>query len=95
MKIDAIFQIVAVMLAGIAAFFWWQGNTDGLFVSAVLGAVAFFLSIRFQVKERNRIRHEEAEQGEAEAEEAEESTPAETDEEIIVVSAEKDPTRTA
>ena len=56
---DRIFQIVAVILAGIAAYFLWAGNNDGAFVSAVLGCVAFFLSIRFQVKERNRKREEE------------------------------------
>jgi len=53
---EKLFQILAVILIGIAAFFLWRGNTDGLFVSAVLGAVCFFLSIRFQVKERlNRL----------------------------------------
>ena len=58
---ERIFQIVAVILAGIAAYFLWTGDRDGAFVSAVLGCVAFFLSIRFQVKERNRIREEERE----------------------------------
>ena len=53
---DRVFQVVAVILAGIAAYFLWTGNKDGAFVSGVLGCVAFFLSIRFQVKERNRIR---------------------------------------
>jgi len=33
----------------------WKENTDGLFVSAVLGAVCFFLSVRFQVKERMEL----------------------------------------
>lgn len=56
---ERIFQVVAVIFAGIAAYFLWSGNNDGAFVSAVLGCVAFFLSIRFQVKERNRIREEE------------------------------------
>ena len=56
---ERIFQIVAVILAGIAAYFLWTGNNDGAFVSAVLGCVAFFLSIRFQVKDRNRKREEE------------------------------------
>jgi hypothetical protein len=56
MKAERIFQIVAVILAGIAAYFLWNGNSDGAFVSAVLGCVSFFLSIRFQVKERNRER---------------------------------------
>ena len=58
---ERIFQIVAVILAGIAAYFLWAGNGDGAFVSAVLGCVAFFLSIRFQVKERNRQREAERE----------------------------------
>ena len=61
MKIDRIFQIVAVILAGIAAYFLWSGNTEGAFVSAVLGCVAFFLNIRFQVKDRNREREAEVE----------------------------------
>lgn len=49
---ERIFQILAVILIGIAAFFLWSGNWDGVFVSAVLGAVSFFISFRFQVKER-------------------------------------------
>lgn len=53
---DRVFQIVAVILAGIAAYFLWMGNNDGAFVSAVLGCVAFFLSVRFQVKARNAER---------------------------------------
>lgn len=56
---ERIFQIVAVILAGIAAYFLWDGNGDGAFVAAVLGCVAFFLSVRFQVKERNRVREAE------------------------------------
>ncbi len=47
-----IFQIAAVILAGIAAYFLWQNNMDGVFVAAVLGAVSFLLSIRFQIKAR-------------------------------------------
>ncbi len=49
---ERLFQILAVILAGIAAYFLWTGNGDGAFISAVFGAVSFFLSIRFQVKER-------------------------------------------
>ncbi len=56
---DRVFQIVAVILGGIAAYFLWTGNNDGAFVSAVLGCVAFFLSIRSQAKERNQIREAE------------------------------------
>ena len=60
MKADRIFQIIAVILAGIAAYFLWTKNNDGAFVSAVLGCVAFFLSIRFQVKQRNQTREAES-----------------------------------
>lgn len=59
MTLERIFQILAVILIGVAAFFLWRGNNDGLFVSAVLGAVCFFLSIRFQVKERMEQREAE------------------------------------
>ncbi len=57
---ERFFQILAVILIGVAAFFLWRGNTDGAFISAVLGAVSFFLSIRFQVKERLKKREIEA-----------------------------------
>lgn len=60
MKIETIFQILAVVLAGAAAYFLWADNKDGAFVSVVLGCVAFFLSVRFQVKKRNRAREAEA-----------------------------------
>ncbi|HJS50797.1 MAG TPA: hypothetical protein VJ781_02770 [Pyrinomonadaceae bacterium] len=53
---DRLFQILAVALAGVAAYFLWAGNRDAFFASAVFGAVSFFLSIRFQVKERNQKR---------------------------------------
>jgi hypothetical protein len=62
---DRVFQIVAVILAGIAAYFLWAGNKDGAFVSAVLGCVSFFLSIRAQATVRRRQREEE-ERAEAE-----------------------------
>lgn len=59
---ERFFQVAAVILIGITAFFWWRGNADGLFISAVLGAVAFFLSIRFQVKGRLKQRESEKQQ---------------------------------
>lgn len=49
---DKIFQALAVILAGFAAYFLWQGNGDGAFVTAVLGAVSFFFAIRVQTKRR-------------------------------------------
>ena len=59
MKIENVFQILAVVLAGTAAYFLYTGNREGAFVSAVLGCVAFLLSIRFQVKKRNMTRDAE------------------------------------
>ena len=62
---ERFFQIAAVILAGVAAYFLWNSNGDGAFVAAVFGAVAFFLSVRFQVKgrleqrEAERLREEE------------------------------------
>ncbi|MGC2235656.1 MAG: hypothetical protein WA584_05820 [Pyrinomonadaceae bacterium] len=55
---ELVFKILAVVLAGTAAYFLWQKNADGAFVSAVLGAVSFFLSVRFQIKERLKQREE-------------------------------------
>ena len=57
---ERLFQITAVTLIGVAAYFLWKGNTDGTFIAAVLGAVAFFLSVRFQVKGRLKQRENEA-----------------------------------
>lgn len=53
---ERLFQALAVLLAASAAYFLWAGNKDGAFVTAVLGCVAFFLSVRVQVKDRNRAR---------------------------------------
>lgn len=60
MNLERIFQITAVILIGVAAFFLWKGNNDGLFIAAVLGAVSFFLSIRFQVKERMKQKEDKS-----------------------------------
>jgi multisubunit Na+/H+ antiporter MnhB subunit len=61
MILERIFQVIAAVLAGAAAYLFWYGHKDAGFISAVVGSVAFFLSIRFQVKERNRIRESERE----------------------------------
>ncbi|MCC6329989.1 MAG: hypothetical protein IT174_15860 [Acidobacteria bacterium] len=58
---ERVFQITALGLAAIAAYFLWRHNNDGAFIAAVLGCLSFFLSIRAQVKERNRLRSAEAE----------------------------------
>jgi len=58
---ERVFQVSAGALAVAAAYFLWTGNRDGAFVSAVLGCVAFFLSVRAQVKARNAVREAERE----------------------------------
>ena len=58
---ERLFQILAVILAGIAAYFLWRGNVENAFLTAIFGAVAFFLSVRFQVHERMKQRQEERE----------------------------------
>lgn len=55
MSLELIFKILAAVLLGVAAFFLWRNNMDGVFVSAVLGAVCFFVSIRFQITEGKKI----------------------------------------
>lgn len=51
-----IFQILAVILAGTAAFLLWKENNDWAFVCGVLAVCSFFLSIRFQFKARLKER---------------------------------------
>lgn len=58
MKTDLIFQILAAILVVIAAVIFWRGNADWAFAAAVLGACSFFLSVRFQIKERLKLRAE-------------------------------------
>ena len=65
---ERLFQILAVILIGVAAYFLWSENKDAMFVAAVLGAVAFFLSVRFQVKERLKQKEGEEIQGREDAE---------------------------
>jgi len=52
MNYERLFQGLAVVLAAAAGFFLWQGQMDAAFVSGVLAAVSFLLSIRFQIKGR-------------------------------------------
>ena len=47
-----LFGILAVLLAAIAAYFWWQGDSDTTFVLAVFAAASAFLSYRFHLKQR-------------------------------------------
>lgn len=54
MSLELIFKILAAVLLGVAAFFLWRNNMDGVFVSAVIGAVCFFVSVRFQITEQKK-----------------------------------------
>ncbi|HNU08850.1 MAG TPA: hypothetical protein PKO33_13870 [Pyrinomonadaceae bacterium] len=58
-----IFKFLAVILAAVAAYLLLIGNKDWGFAIAVLAAVSFFLSIRFEVKGRlaERARKEKEE----------------------------------
>ncbi len=56
-----LFQILAVIFIGIAAFFLWRGDYEAVFVAAVLGAVCFFLNVRFEVGKRVEERRQESE----------------------------------
>ena len=52
MNYERLFQGLAVVLGAAAGFFLYRGQMEAAFVSGVLGAVSFLLSIRFQIKER-------------------------------------------
>ncbi len=66
MNLELTFKILAAVLLGIAAFFLWMNNTDAVFVSAVAGAVCFFVSVRFQITEAKKRREQEDIQDKAE-----------------------------
>lgn len=66
MSWELAFQLLAVAFAAVAAFFLWRGSYDAMFVTAVIGAAAFFLSIRMQVK--TRLDERRAKEAEAEEE---------------------------
>ena len=60
------FQVLAVVLIGLAAYFFSRGDMDAAFVAGVLAICAFFLNLRFQIKQRIDARYQ-AEQEEDDA----------------------------
>lgn len=58
-RLDLLFRILTVVLAVAAAYFLYKGNREGAFVTIALACAAFFLGMRFQIKERNRTREAE------------------------------------
>lgn len=61
MRIETVFQVLAVVLGLAAAYFLYTGHRDGAFVAAVVACCAFLLNLRFQAKARNKIRDAERE----------------------------------
>lgn len=56
---ERIFQIAAVIFAGIAAYFLWAGGADDYaFVACVFAVAAGFLSYRFRLKTRIKKRQD-------------------------------------
>ena len=47
---ERIWMILAILLLIVAAVFFWRGNLSAAFVIATLGAVAWFLSYRSQLR---------------------------------------------
>ena len=50
--VERIWIILAAVLVIIAAVFLWRNNMSAAFVTATLGAVAWFLSYRAQIRAR-------------------------------------------
>ena len=48
--IERIWIIVAAIMVTVAAVFLWRNNVSAAFVTATLGAVAWFLSYRAQIR---------------------------------------------
>jgi hypothetical protein len=65
--IERMWIILAAVLVIVAAAFLWRNNVSAAFVTATLGAVAWFLSYRAQI--RARLAVTEAESAEIETNE--------------------------
>ncbi len=51
-SLEKLFKILSAILIGVALFFLWNGNYEGVFVLSALSSASYFLSYRYQVKER-------------------------------------------
>lgn len=56
LRVRYILIAAAFLLAAMSVYLLFNGMEDAAFFSAVLSACFFFLSIRFQIKERMRLR---------------------------------------
>ena len=52
MTLERLWIIVSAVLLIVAAVFMWRNNVSFAFVTAALGAVAWFLSFRAQIRAR-------------------------------------------
>jgi len=52
MNWERVWLIISVLLLCSAAFFFWRNNLSAVFVTAALGACAWFLSYRVQLREK-------------------------------------------
>jgi F0F1-type ATP synthase assembly protein I len=60
--IERIWIILASVLVIVAAAFLWRNNVSAAFVTATLGAVAWFLSYRAQIRARLAVTEAESEE---------------------------------
>jgi|GEM_PF-2319232 hypothetical protein len=62
MRAPNILKILSLGLAVAAAYFLLMKNdAERSFIIATLGAIAFFLSIRFEIVQRQRLKNKESE----------------------------------
>ena len=59
MKLNQGWLAVACLLLLAAIFFLWRGLTDATFVAAALGAVAWFLNVRAQLRRKFPVEEED------------------------------------
>jgi 4-hydroxybenzoate polyprenyltransferase len=52
MSMTLVFQIIAAILVGSAAYFLWQDNFDWALAAFAVGVCSYFLGMRFQIKKR-------------------------------------------
>ena len=62
---ERIWIVVAAIMVIVAAAFLWRNNTSGAFVTGTLGAIAWFLSYRAQLRAKIVAAERESEEQES------------------------------
>jgi len=57
--VERTLKILSFVFIAIAFFFVWRGDVDAVFVSGVIGACCFFLSMRYEIQARRERRDAE------------------------------------